>query len=250
MTTLAPIVVVGVGPGDGRLLTPQAHAAIAQAEVVIAYEGYFEWIAELVADKERIALALGQETERAEQAVTLARRGRRVCVVSSGDPGIYGMASLVLETAGTQGPEVFVVPGISAVNAAASLLGAPLGHDFAVISLSDLLTPWELIERRLVAASEADFVVALLNPCSRRRDWQFGRARDILLRSRPPETPAGVVRHAYRPGQSIERTTLGGLAAATVDMFSTVIVGNASTRRVRDSLVTPRGYARLRSEPC
>jgi precorrin-3B C17-methyltransferase len=167
-------------------------------------------------------------------------------VISSGDAGIYGMASLVLEMlegdAPADGPEVVVIPGISAVNACAALLGAPLAHDFAVISLSDLLTPWELIERRLLAAAGADFVVALLNPKSGRRAWQFPRARDLLLRHLPQQTPAGLVRNAYRPGQSVEVTTLGRMTDSPVDMLTTVIVGNSRTRLLGHRLVTPRGY--------
>jgi precorrin-3B C17-methyltransferase len=253
MSEAPPILVVGVGPGDRRLLTPQALEAIRHAEVVIAYTGYFAGIADLVEGKECLALALGEEVQRAELAVQRALAGRRVCVVSSGDPGIYGMASLVLETAASlgaeQAPDIVVVPGVSAVNAAACLLGAPLGHDFAVISLSDLLTPWPLIERRLSAAAGADFVIALLNPKSRRRAWQLGRACELLLQSRAPETPVGVVRHAYRPGEAVLRTTLAALADAAVDMFCTIIVGNSSTRRFGQAIFTPRGYSLAEETP-
>lgn len=238
--------IVGLGPGAPETLTPQAREAIARSDVTIGYEGYFAWVAELVQDKECVALPLTQETRRARTAVERAIGGEAVCVISSGDSGIYGMASLVLEMlhADERGGEidVVVVPGISAVNACASLLGAPLGHDFAVISLSDLLTPWNLIERRLLAAAEADFVVALVNPKSERRSWQFGQAREILLRFRSAETPAGLVRNAYRPGQSIEVTTLGEIADGSVDMLTTVIIGNSQTRRLGPRLVTPRGY--------
>ncbi len=236
--------VVGLGPGDRSAMTGQALEALRQAEVVIGYDGYFTWVRDLVAGKECLALPLTQETERARLAVDRLREGRIVCVISSGDPGVYGMASLVLECLGNEGQEeVVVVPGVSAVNAAAALLGAPLGHDFAVVSLSDLLTPWELIERRLRAAAEADFVLALLNPKSRRRDWQYRRAQEILLSSRSPETCVGVVRNAYRPGQAVEMTTLAGMTAAVVDMFTTVIVGSSQTRRFGNAIVTPRGYA-------
>ncbi len=235
--------VVGLGPGDRAVMTGQALEALRQAEVVVGYDGYFTGIADLVAAKECLALPLTQETERARLAVERLRRGQVVCVISSGDPGIYGMASLVLQCLGdADHGEVAIIPGVSAVNAAAALLGAPLGHDFAVVSLSDLLTPWELIERRLRAAAEADFVLALLNPKSRRRDWQFRRAQEILMQFRSPETPVGVVRNAYRPDQSIERTTLAGMAEAVVDMFTTVIVGSSQTRWLGNALVTPRGY--------
>ena len=238
--------VVGLGPGERGLMTAQAIEAVRRADVIVGYAGYFEWIADLVADEECLALPLGEETERARLAVVRAREGRHVCVVSSGDAGVYGMASLVLEVLANQpdegAPEVVVIPGVSAVNACAALLGAPLGHDFAVVSLSDLLTPWDLIERRLDAAAAADFVLAILNPQSRRRDWQLARARDVLLRHRRAETPVGFVRNAYRPDQSVRIGTLARMTELPVDMFTTVLVGNSQTRVFRSALVTPRGY--------
>jgi precorrin-3B C17-methyltransferase len=228
-------------------MTAQAVAALRQADVVIGYSGYFAWVEDMVHGKECNALPLTQETERAHLAVERAREGRSVCVISSGDPGVYGMASLVLEHAAAEGHtlDVVIVPGVSAVNAAAALLGAPLGHDFAVVSLSDLLTPWEQIARRLHAAAEADFVLAMLNPRSQRRDWQLRKAREILLCHRRAETPVGVVRNAYRAGQSMALTTLGMMDEAEVDMFSTVIVGNSQTRMANRRMVTPRGYPHL-----
>jgi precorrin-3B C17-methyltransferase len=222
-------------------MTAQALEAIRRAEVVIGYDGYFAGIADLVADKECLALPLTREADRARLAVEHLRAGRTVCVISSGDPGIYAMAGLVLECAAGE-DDIVIVPGVSAVNAAAALLGAPLGHDFAVVSLSDLLTPWDVIERRLRAAAEADFVLALLNPKSRRRDWQYRRAQEVLARHRAPETPVGVVRNAYRPGQAVEVTTVGRMGEAAVDMFTTVIVGSSHTRRFGNVVVTPRGY--------
>jgi precorrin-3B C17-methyltransferase len=246
MSRTGILFVVGLGPGARATMTGQALEVFRRSEVIVGYGGYFEGIADLVDGKECLALPLGEERERAHLAVERALNGDAVCVISSGDAGIYGMASLVLETLETSGRyldlEVAVVPGVSAVNACAALLGAPLGHDFAVLSLSDLLTPWEWIEKRLTAAAEADFVLALLNPRSSRRDWQLRRAQEILLQDRQPETPVGIVRQAYRPGQSIEITTLAQMSAATVDMFTTAIVGNSQTRRLGDKLVTPRGY--------
>jgi precorrin-3B C17-methyltransferase len=246
MTRTGSLFVVGLGPGARAAMTGQALEALRRSQVVVGYGGYFEGIADLMDGKECLALPLGEERERARLAVERALNGEAVCVISSGDAGIYGMAGLVLETLEvSERPhdlEVAVFPGVSAVNACAALLGAPLGHDFAVVSLSDLLTPWKWIERRLAAAAEADFVLALLNPRSRRRDWQLRLAQEILLRNRPPETPVGIVRQAYRPGQSVEITTLARMNAATVDMFTTAIVGNSQTRRLGDKLVTPRGY--------
>jgi precorrin-3B C17-methyltransferase len=230
-------------------MTGQAIEALRQAEVVIGYDGYFAWVTDLVQGKECLALPLTEEAERARVAVEQLRQGRVVCVISSGDPGVYGMASLVLQYLGDKGQEdVAVVPGVSAVNAAASLLGAPLGHDFAVVSLSDLLTPWEVIERRLRTVAEADFVLAILNPKSRRRNWQYRRAQEILAGCRLPQTPVGVVRNAYRPGQAVERTTIACMAEASVDMFTTVIVGNSQTLQLGSAIVTPRGYALLARE--
>jgi precorrin-3B C17-methyltransferase len=239
--------VVGLGPGAREAMTGQALEAIRRAEVVIGYDGYFAAVADLVTGKECLALPLTREVERARLAVERLRAGRAVCVISSGDPGVYAMASLVLECAAAEDERllerVAVVPGVSAVNAAAALLGAPLGHDFAVVSLSDLLTPWPVIERRVEAAAGADFVLALLNPGSRRRGWQYARAAEVLARHRSPDTPVGVVRNAFRPGQEVHVTTVGRMAEAAVDMFTTVIVGSTRTRRFGRVVVTPRGYA-------
>jgi precorrin-3B C17-methyltransferase len=244
--TKGRVLVVGVGPGHADLLTPQAANALQQAEVVVGYSGYFPWIEELIHGKERVALPLGQEKERALIAIEHAANGHQVAVISSGDPGIYAMASVVLEMLGTlepsRRPEVSVVPGVSALNAAAALLGAPLGHDFAAISLSDLLTPWPVIEKRLSAVAAADFVIALFNPKSERRDWQLARAREILLRERAGATPVGIVHNAFRPGQSVCLTTLAQMDVAAVDMFSIVIVGNSTSRFQGGVMLTPRGY--------
>jgi precorrin-3B C17-methyltransferase len=239
--------IVGLGPGDHTLLTGQAQSALQAAEVIIGYTGYVACVEPLLEHQERIALPLTQETERARLAVERLRQGAVVCVISSGDAGIYGMASLIFEVIAQRGADallsqVVVIPGVSAINACAALLGAPLGHDFAVISLSDLLTPWERIERRLVAAATADFVTVLLNPKSARRHWQYTRAQDILAQHREPETPVGVVRNAYRPDQSVAITTVAAMADAPVDMLTTVIVGNSQTHRFQSCMVTPRGY--------
>jgi precorrin-3B C17-methyltransferase len=239
--------VVGLGPGTSALLTGQAQAALQGADVIIGYDGYFQWIADLVHHKECIALPLTQEVARAQLAVERALAGQAVSVISSGDAGIYGMASLVLEVLERHQenaalPDVVVIPGVSAVNACAALLGAPIAHDFAVLSLSDLLTPWAVIEKRLAAAAEADFVMVLLNPKSVRRQWQFARACALIGQHRAPETPVGLVRNAYRPDQAVVLTTVSGLADADVDMLTTVIVGNSQTRCFQSRLITPRGY--------
>ena len=239
--------VVGLGPGVAALLTGQAQTALQRAEVVIGYEGYFPWVADLVRDKECIALPLTQEVARARLAVERALAGQAVSVISSGDAGVYGMASLVLEVLEQRQAEallldVVVIPGVSAITACAALLGAPIGHDFAVLSLSDLLTPWAVIEKRLAAAAEADFVMVLLNPKSARRQWQFARACDLIGQHRTPVAPVGMVRNAYRPDQAVTITTVSGMAAAPVDMLTTVIVGNSQTRCFQSRLITPRGY--------
>jgi precorrin-3B C17-methyltransferase len=240
--------VVGLGPGDPALMTPQARSAIEAADTVVGYEGYFVWTDGLTEGKHCIALPLTQERDRAERAVEHAAAGERVGVICSGDPGVYAMAGLVFETLETRPeadrPEVAVVPGVSALNAAAALLGAPLAHDFAAVSLSDLLTPWATIRRRLRAAAEGDFVLALYNPRSRRRHWQLAEAAAILAEHRPPDTPVGTVRNAYRPDQSVTVTTLEAIDPETVDMLSIVIVGSSQTRRFGSGrMLTPRGYA-------
>jgi precorrin-3B C17-methyltransferase len=240
--------IVGLGPGDPGLLTEQARQALESSEVVVGYRGYLEQAADLLVGKRVEAGELGAEVERAELAVELAIEGRTVALVSSGDAGVYGMASPALEAVerlrvdGHLEPLVEVVPGISAVLAAGALLGAPLGADFAVISLSDLLTPWPLIERRVSLAAEADFVLAFYNPASRRRDWQFDRARELILQHRSATTPAGLVRQAYRPDQAVLVAELGSIGGAQLDMTTIVIVGNRASRKFGRRVVTPRGY--------
>ncbi|HKC76325.1 MAG TPA: precorrin-3B C(17)-methyltransferase, partial [Chloroflexota bacterium] len=242
------LVVVGLGPGDLRLLPPLARAALQRAEVVVGYHGYLDLIAPLTAGKRCVGTGLGAEVDRAAHAVDLALSGRHVALVSSGDAGVYGMAGLAYEVLKARGwrPDglpVTVIPGISALQAAASLLGAPLMHDVATISLSDLLTPRDVIERRLEAAAAADFVVALYNPASRRRTELIARARAILLGHRAGATPVGLVRNAYRSGQQVVVTTLDTMLDHPIDMLTIVIVGNSSTRVVGTRMVTPRGYA-------
>lgn len=236
--------VVGIGPGDDAHITPAARAAIARSEIVAGYSTYLDLIPELLTGKERLASGMRQEVERCRQALDHAAAGATVALVSGGDAGIYGMAGLALELAAELPIEVEIVPGVSALQAAAARLGAPLMHDFAVISLSDLLTPWPLIVRRLEAAAGADFVVVLYNPKSTGRTTQIEAARDILARHRDPATPVGIVRHACRAGESITVTTLREFTVHPIDMFTLVIVGNAATYvDGRGRMITPRGYA-------
>ncbi len=233
--------VVGLGPGDPRHMTVAARDALHSADALLGYRGYLELLEPLHLSAERFPSELGEEPARAEQALDLARAGRRVALVSSGDPGVYGMASLVLDRAGGD-VDIEIVPGVTAALSAAALLGAPLGHDFACISLSDLLTPWETIERRIEAAAAADFVIALYNPASRRRDWQLPRATEILLRHRAADTPVGIVDSGYRKEQRVGVTTLGDLAGLAVSMTTICVVGNSQTVVRGGRIITPRGY--------
>ena len=247
------LVLVGLGPGAPELLAPQGAAALENCDVVVGFRGYLAQIGSLTQGKELVAMELGQELERAERAVALAGSGRTVAVVSSGDAGVYGMAGPVFQVLTEQGwdgqtPALITIPGISALQSAAALLGSPLMQDFCAVSLSDLLTPWETIRWRLTAAALGDFVVVLYNPRSQRRDWQLLEARRILLERRREDTPVGLVREAYREGQKVALTTLGGLErrAADVDMFTTVVIGNSTSYALNGHMVTPRGYAEKR----
>lgn len=241
---------VSTGPGALDQMTVAAQAAIHSAEVVIGYTLYLDLVRPLIApDAEIIASPIGAEVERATQAVDLAVAGRRVALVSSGDIGIYGMAGPAFELLAARGwrpgtaPEVRVFPGVSAVQSAASLLGAPLMHDFCTISLSDLLTPWEVIQQRVHAAAVADFIVAFYNPRSRQRQDQLAWALEVLFAHRPPETPVALVRNAYREGQTIELDTLARFDPSRVEMLSLVLVGNSQSRLLGEAMFTPRGYA-------
>ena len=233
---------VGLGPGDDALIPPLARNTLAASELVVGLEQYVDRVRHLLRPGTRISTPpLGSEVERAREALDEARAGGSVALVSSGDAGVYAMASPALELAG-EDVEVVVVPGITAAQAAAALLGSPLGHDHCSISLSDLLTPWEVIQDRVRAAAEADFVVSLYNPRSKGRDWQLGKAREILLRHRPPDTPVGIVKDAYREGQHITLTDLGSLRPESVGMLTVVIVGSSRTEVRAGRMVTPRGY--------
>lgn len=241
---------VGLGPGDRDALTPQALKAINAADVVVGYKTYLRLVEDLLENKNVVSTGMRKEIDRAQAAVDLARQGRVVAVVSSGDPGVYGMAGIVLEMAGGgvkegAGIEVEIVPGITAATAAAAALGAPLMHDFVVISLSDLLTPWVKIMSRLEAAGLGDFVVVLYNPKSKGRQTHIETAREILLWHKSPETPVGIVRCAKRGQEEVVVTTLQEMLNeenGEIDMLTTVIVGNSQTKIENGKMITPRGY--------
>jgi cobalt-precorrin 5A hydrolase/precorrin-3B C17-methyltransferase len=236
------LALVSLGPGEDTLVPPLAREALAVSELVVGLDQYVDRIRHLLRPGTRVLTPpLGNEVERAELALAEARAGASAALVSSGDVGVYAMASPVLELAGDD-VDVVVVPGITAAQAAASLLGSPLGHDHCSISLSDLLTPWGVIQARLRAAAEGDFVVSLYNPRSKARDWQLGKVKEILLGHRPPDTPVGIVKDAYRPAQRVILTDLASLRPENVDMLTTVIVGSSQTRVVAGRMVTPRGY--------
>ncbi|MEU4468778.1 precorrin-3B C(17)-methyltransferase [Streptomyces sp. NPDC024017] len=236
------LAVVGLGPGARDLLTPRAKAELRRASVLVGLDQYVDQIRDLLRPGTRILESgLGAEEERARTAVEEARKGQAVALIGSGDAGVYAMASPALAEA-SDDIDVVGVPGVTAALAAGAILGAPLGHDHVSISLSDLHTPWEVIERRVRAAAEADLVVTFYNPRSRGRDWQLPKALGILAEHRTPATPVGVVRNASRPDESSRLTTLGALDPATVDMMTVVTVGNTATRDIAGRMVTPRGY--------
>ena len=240
---MAKLYIVGLGPGRPEGMTLEARAALDASDLLCGYGAYLELIKPIYPDKERFSTPMTQELERCRRALDEARRGRTVALVCSGDAGVYGMASPVLELLPEHpGVEVEIVAGVTAALSGAAVLGAPLGHDFCVISLSDLLTPWEAIEKRLRCAAEGDFALALYNPSSRRRADRLQRACDILLGFRSPETPCGFVRNIGREGEEARILPLLELREAEVDMFTTVFVGSSTTRVIGDHLVTPRGY--------
>ncbi|MFG1953550.1 precorrin-3B C(17)-methyltransferase [Micromonospora sp. NPDC048830] len=236
------LAIVGLGPGAADLRTPRAVAELRRAAVVVGLDQYVEQVRDVLRPGTRVlASGLGAEEERARAAVAEAAAGHAVALIGSGDAGVYAMASPALEYADDR-IDVVGVPGVTAALAAAALLGAPLGHDHAYLSLSDLHTPWEVIERRVAAAAEGDFVALLYNPRSRTRDWQLDAALRVFAKHRPPDTPVGVVRNASRDGERVRLATLATFDAGTVDMYSVVVVGSSQTRIVAGRMVTPRGY--------
>ncbi len=240
---MGKLYVVGIGPGDASGMTAAARAALDAADVLCGYAAYLELLAPLYPQKETFSTPMKRETERCRKALELAQSGKTVALVRSGDAGVYGMASPVLELLGEYaGAEVTVVAGVTAALSGAAVLGAPLGHDFCVISLSDLLTPWEVIEKRLRCAAAGDFAVALYNPSSQKRADYLQKACDVLLETRGGETVCGLVRNIGRDGQEARLMTLAELRDTKADMFTTVFVGSSATRKVGEYMVTPRGY--------
>ena len=254
---MTKLFVVGTGPGDAKLVAPKAREAISACSDLVAYGLYLDLLGDVCNGKQHHDLPLGEEIARARLALDLAASGKATALISSGDIGIYAMATLVFELLDQQlqgkenhpewlDIEIEVIPGISAMQAGASRVGAMLGHDFCTISLSDLLTPWETIEKRIHSAGSGDFVVSFYNPVSRKRDWQLNHARDILLQYRPASTPVLLGRQLTRADESITITTLDKLDAKDVDMFTLVSVGNSESRHIvngsKEWVYTPRGY--------
>lgn len=242
------IIVAGIGPGNEADITPAVISALQESDVVVGYKYYFQFVTpHLRPETECIDTGMKRERTRAEQAFELAEEGKTVCVISSGDAGIYGMTPLIYEMKRERNSTVEIVslPGISAFQKAASLLGAPVGHDFCAISLSDLMTPWERIEKRIIAAAVADFVTAVYNPKSEGRYWQLYRLKELFLQEgRMPETPVGYVRQAGRPEQEVHITTLENFNPEEVDMFTVVLIGNSQSYEWNGTFITPRGYYR------
>ncbi|EDQ01669.1 precorrin-3B methylase [Shewanella benthica KT99] len=242
--------IVGIGPGSEKLLTPMAREAIESADLVVGYKPYVDSLHFVIKDQDITTNGMTSEVERARVSVEQALSGRRVAIVSSGDAGIYAMGSLVYELLQHHGwkdgdpLKVDMIPGVTAAISCASLVGTPLAHDSCTISLSDLLTPWELIERRIAAAASADFAITFYNPRSRRRQEHIRIAQRILLEHRDAETPVAIVKDAYREGQVITLSTLGEFVDCEFGMTASVIIGNSQSYRYGDKIITPRGYSR------
>ena len=243
---MGKIIVAGIGPGSEQDITPAVIQAVGEADVVVGYKYYFRFVEKyLKAGAECIDSGMRQERDRAAQAMEYARQGKTVCVISSGDSGIYGMAPLLyqMKSETKEDIEIITLPGISAFQKAASLLGAPIGHDLCLISLSDLMTPWLVIEKRIKAAAQADFITAVYNPKSHGRYWQLYRLEEIFLEEgRSPKTPVGCVRQAGREDEKVWITTLSELNPEDVDMFTVLLIGNSQTYISGSAMITPRGY--------
>ncbi len=248
---MGKLYVVGFGPGGYAHMTAKAIDVIEKADIITGYTTYVEMLKEFFPDKKYLATPMMQEVRRCRMAVEEARKDQTVAMVSSGDSGIYGMAGIIYQVAEEMGADIAIetVPGVTAASAAASVLGAPLMHDFAVISLSDLMTPLELIWKRIDCAGQGDLIVCIYNPKSKKRTTYVEQAADILLKYRRPETPVGIVRHAGRKEESSQITTLDKLKDAEMDMFSVVLIGNSQTYVSGGKMITPRGYTIPKSCP-
>ncbi|MGB9003747.1 MAG: precorrin-3B C(17)-methyltransferase [Nitrosotalea sp.] len=242
--------IVGVGPGHHDHMTFRAKQVIEESNTIVGYETYVNLVEDLIEGKEVHRYAMTQEVERAHQCIELAKAGKIVSLVSSGDPGIYGMAGLIYEVLAEEGWDrktglyVEIIPGVSSLNSCAALVGSPLMTDFAVVSMSDLLVPWEIIIKRVEAAAQGDFVIVIYNPASKKRIHQLQDARKILLKYRTPNTPVAIVKGAYRESQEVVLTDLENMESHQdkLGMITTVIIGNSSTYRYKDMMVNPRGY--------
>ena len=235
--------VVGIGPGNAENLTIRADEALRSCDIIVGYQVYVELVRGRYPDKEFLTTGMTREVERCQLALRLAADGKKTAIICSGDSGVYGMAALIYELRGSSPlPEIEVIPGLTAACSGAALLGAPLTHDFAVISLSDRLTAWGTIEQRLDAAAKADLAVVLYNPASRGRPDYLRRACDILLRTLPANRLCGIARNIGREGEDCRILSLGELRDVSVDMFCTIFIGNAMTKEIGGRLVTPRGY--------
>ena len=242
---MGKIIIAGIGPGSQEDITPAVLEAVRQADAIVGYKYYFQFIEPFVKEHcECIDTGMKKERERAEQAFDLAEQDKTVVVISSGDAGIYGMAPLIYEMRKQRGTDIEIcsLPGISAFQKAASLLGAPIGHDMCIISLSDLMTPWETIERRIKAAATADFVTAVYNPKSHERYWQLYRLVELFLQERSGDTPVGYVRQAGREEQEVKVTTLAQFNPEDIDMFTVILIGNSQSYICDGKIITPRGY--------
>ena len=240
---MGKIYVVGIGPGEAAMMTEQARAALLESDVIAGYKTYINLVRDAYPDKEFYENGMRGEIERCEACVEFAKEGKAVALVCSGDAGVYGMASPLLEVAEREGfTEVEIIPGVTAALSGAAMLGAPLSTDFCVISLSDLLTPWEVIENRLLSAAKGDFCIVLYNPASHKRSDYLQKACNILMTVLPGERACGYVRNIGREGSTQKVMTLEKLAVEPVDMFVTVFIGNSNTRIEGERLITPRGY--------
>lgn len=252
--------VIGTGPGDVSYMAPRAIEIIKEADCIAGYTTYINLIEDLAKGKEIISTGMMKEVDRVEMAINQALENKHCALISGGDPGIYAMAGLVFELCKQRGIKLYrkkadaqsngngilleIIPGIPALAAGAALAGAPLTHDFAAISLSDLLTKWDVIEKRLSCAAMADFVIVLYNPKSKKRDWQLTRAKELILEHRNPETPVGIITGAMRENQDVSFTTLGEMDNAQVGMQTVVFIGSTASERYLDFLFTPRGYGK------